>query len=279
VFFGATGGYIGSGSCIAEINGASDALITATGPLTLGRFSTGGYFYLGALDVNTQSVTLRDSNGAVLGGLTTIAAGGDLGCVNGIGIQNGGRIRGQGTLEGNVINSGSLDPQRSPTPGGVMTVDGELTFNPSGTLDIEIGGPPATNQHDRVNVTGTASFQGTVRLTLPTGYKPRVGEQFIICNAFEGRTGEFDNLIAPTPCSQVTFVLVYSSTAAIALVRPPIGCTALGDLNSDGQHDGLDIQLFVNALFSASYESCADMNGDCVNDGADVPIFATSLLN
>lgn len=280
-FFGATGGYTGSGSCVADIASDAAAVITATGALSLGRATIAGVSYSGTLDVNTRSVTLVDSNGPVFNSsaLVTIDTGGNLQSATQIGISNGARLQGQGTVTGNVINSGILDAQRSGTPGGILNVTGNLTFNPTGSLAVEIGGTPASNMHDRVNVSGTATFNGTVNVTIPNGYKPRVGEQFIVCNATAGRTGEFSGITAPSTCSGVTFVLVYSSTAAIVLVRPPLGCTALGDLNSDGTHSGLEIQEFLNAVLGGPYDNCADMNSDCVNNALDVPIFVNALLN
>jgi hypothetical protein len=280
IHFGPSGGYNGSGTCNADISGDAASTITATGPLTIGNATTSGFFYLGTLAVGSQSVTLVDSNGPVLGGLITIATGGQLSGTSPIGVQNGGRLQGQGTIVGNVTAAGVLDPQRSPTPGGVMNITGNLLMNPSGVYDMEIGGTPASNQHDRLNVSGTATFDGTLRVSLPTGYVPKVGEQFIAINATGGRTGTFATITppSPTPCNDVTFVMVYSSTAAIVLIRPPLGCTALGDLNSDGGCNGLDIQLFVNALLGGGYNHCADMNGDCVNDHNDIPIFLNCLL-
>jgi len=115
-----------------------------------------------------------------------------------------------------------LDPHlANPTVGGLFTIQGDLTLNPTGIVDMEIKGTPGSGDYDRVNVSGTAGFGGTLRVKLPTGYVPKVGEQFIAVNATLGRTGEFDAIIPPTPapCNNVTFVLVYSSTAAIVLVR------------------------------------------------------------
>lgn len=280
IHFGTTGGYTGSGSCNVDITGDATAQITATGALTLGRNTTAGISYNGNLNVGTQNVTLLDTNGAVLGGLVDIDTGGDLGCANGIGLSNGGRIRGRGTLTGNVTCSGVLDPQRSPTPGGIMQITGNLHMNPSGVFDMDIGGTPASNQHDRCNVSGTATFGGALRVKLPNGYVPKVGEQFIAINATLGRIGEFDSIVppSPSPCNDVTFVLVYSSTAAIVLIRPPLGCTALGDLNSDGGCSGTDIQEFVDSIMFGPYNNCSDMNGDCVNSVDDIPIFVNCLL-
>lgn len=279
IHFGPGGGYNGAGACAADITGDPTAVITATGPLSIGRNTTAGFSYLGALNVGSHAVTLVDSNGAVLGGLTTLN-GGSLACTNGIGVQNGAAVKGEGTLIGNATFAGVIDPDSPASDGGLMTIQGNLHLNPTGIMDMTIGGSPPSGNNDRVNVSGTATFGGTIRVNLKNGYVPHVGEQFIAINATGGRTGEFATIIppSPAPCNNVTFVMVYSSTAAIVLIRPPLGCTALGDLNSDGSINGKDIGIFVGNVLNGVYDSCTDMNGDCADDPGDIPIFINALL-
>lgn len=234
--FGPLGSYVGSGICLADIAGDADSTITATGPLMLGANTTSGFFYLGTLNVGTQAVTLVDSNQAVLGGATNIN-GGSLSCSTGLGNQNGAAIRGRGTLGGNVVNSGILQPTDPGSTPVTINVNGSLTLNPTSEIQIELNGPANT---DRINVSGTASFGGAVRLTLAPGYLPTLGEQMILVNATGGRTGTMANLIHTPLCDQYTIVLVYSSTAAIALIRPSAAVTSPGDVDRDGDHDFAD---------------------------------------
>lgn len=279
IHFGATGGYVGSGTCQADLTADSGAVITATGSLVLGNSTTMGVSAHGELNVGTHIVSLVDTNGAVWGGIIDLA-GGQVIAANGLGIENGGSLRGSGNVNGDFIVSGALDPDDPGVAGGLITVTGDLAMNPSATFQMDIGGTPASGNSDRVNVNGTASFDGTLVVHLKNGYVPKVGEQFIAINATAGRTGTMAAIVppAPAPCNGVTFVMVYSSTAAIVLVRPPLGCTALGDLNSNGRHEGADIQLFCNSLIGGPYNSCADMNGDCTVSAADVPILLNALL-
>jgi hypothetical protein len=233
IHFGATGGYTGSGTCQADITGNTTATITPTGPLTIGANTTSGYSYGGQLQVGAQSVTLRDSNGAVLGGLTTID-GGNVLCTAGIGIQNGARVLGVGTLSANVTNAGILEPDSGSAVPGILTVDGNLLVNPSSNMRFELNGPG--NSH-RINVSGSMTLNGTVTLTLAPGYLPTIGEQIILVNATAGRTGTFSTVVHTALCDQYTLVLVYSSTAAIALVRPGLAVTSVGDVDRDGDQD------------------------------------------
>lgn len=244
IHFGADGGYDGSGICLADITGDANSSIIATGTLSMGANTTSGFFYLGTLDVGSHSVTLLDSNQAVLGGETLLDAG-TLSCSTGIGNQNGAAVRGKGTLNGNVVNSGIIEPTDPGDAPVQINIDGNLTLNPTSRVQIELNGPGNT---DRVVVDGTVSFGGTASLTIGPDYLPSIGEQMILVNAVGGRSGTFPTLEHTPICDQYTIVLVYSSTAGIALVRPSVAVTSVGDVDRDGDHDLEDLGVWVPCL-------------------------------
>lgn len=244
VNFGPLGSYVGSGTCLADITGDTASSITATGALILGANTTSGFFYLGTLNVGAQPIMLVDSNQAVLGGLTNIN-GGLLSCSTGIGNQNGGAIRGKGTLSGNMVNSGIIQPTDPGDTPITIDISGSLTLNPTSEIQIELNGPGNT---DRINVSGAATFGGAVRLTLGPDYLPTLGEQMILVNATGGRTGTMASLIHTPVCDQYTIVLVYSSTAVIALIRPSVAVTSPGDVDRDGDHDFDDFLRWIPCM-------------------------------
>lgn len=244
IHFGANGGYVGSGLCLADITGNPAAAITATGPLTIGANTTSGFSYLGTLDVGSHSVTLVDSNQAVLGG-ETLLDGGTLSCNTGIGNQNGAAISGKGTLAGNVVNSGIIEPTDPGDSPVDISINGNLLHNPTSEVLIELNGP---GNSDRINVTGTVTFGGTAALTLGPDYLPSIGEQIILVNAAGGRTGTFASIDHSLLCDQYTIVLVYSSTAAIALIRPSVAVTSVGDVDRDGDQDLDDFSRWLPCM-------------------------------
>jgi len=244
IHFGPSGGYLGAGACLAEITGDVASTIMPTGPLTIGAASASGFFYLGHLDVGAEAVTLVDNNGAVLGGLTTIA-GGALFCAAGIGIQNGGAVQGAGTLSGEVTCSGILEPDSSGDAPGVLTIDGNLLANPTSNMRFELNGPGNTH---RIAVSGAMTLNGTVTLTLAPGYLPTIGQQIILINAVGGRTGTFASAVHTPLCHQYTIAVVYSSTAAIAIIRPGPGVTSVGDVDRDGDKDLDDFDRWLPCL-------------------------------
>lgn len=272
--FGPLGSYLGSGTCLADIAGDAASSINATGTLILGANTTSGFFYLGTLNVGAHSVSLVDSNQAVLGGLTSIN-GGTLSCSTGLGNQNGAAIRGKGVLSGNVVNSGIIQPSDPGDTAITLDINGALTLNPTSEIQIELNGPGNT---DRVNVNGAASFGGAIRLTLGPDYLPTLGEQIILVNASGGRTGTMASLIHTPACDQYTIVLVYSSTAVIALIRPSPAVTSPGDTDRDGDHDFDDFERWAPCMAGPDilvppagcdpddFHFRADMDGPCCED-------------
>jgi hypothetical protein len=77
---------------------------------------------------------------------------------------------------------------------------------------------------------------------------------------------------SPDPGSPAAFDSVFLRTTIAIVPFPP------GDMNEDDQVNGLDIDLFVNAVLFEPFNRRADMNGDGVVTGLDVDPFVTALL-
>ena len=103
----------------------------------------------------------------------------------------GGELNGSGTITGDVNNSGgTLNAGNSP---GTLTIDGNYTQTPGGTLLVEIAGS-AAGQFDVVAVSGTATLDGTIAVALLGAPTFAVGESFdvliaaAILNSFTNTT-------------------------------------------------------------------------------------------
>ena len=107
-----------------------------------------------------------------------------------------GTLAGNGTINDSLTNrSGTLSPGNSID---TMTVNGELENTAAGTVLIEIDGTTGAGVvggHDQIQVTGTASLDGTLDIAPGTGYSdPTVrGDRnhFTLITATEGITGTF----------------------------------------------------------------------------------------
>jgi outer membrane autotransporter protein len=191
---------------------------TAPG-VTVGSIEGSGDVFLGANNLTVGSNNLSTLFSGVmsgLGGLTkvgtgtlilsgentytgpTIADAGSLLVDGSIGpgrtlVNAGGLLGGHGTIGGNVLNSGVVSPGDSP---GTLTVFGNYTQTPGGTLRIEIAGT-APGQFDLLAVGGHASLAGTLQLSRLGNFQLQVGDKITFLTAQGGVSGTFDTIQNP----------------------------------------------------------------------------------
>ena len=96
-------------------------------------------------------------------------------------VQNG-TLAGAGKLSGDVtvLTGATTAPG---TSAGMLKVGGNYTQNAGATLAVEIGGTIAEQNFDVLQITGTASLQGTLDVALIDSYTPAINEQFTILSA------------------------------------------------------------------------------------------------
>jgi hypothetical protein len=100
------------------------AILAADGPLALGDGSSAGFVNEGTLDAGAQTVTLNDSDGALLGNVSL--AGGTLVLPSGGMLDAGRTLSGAGLIDGAVANAGAIAATGSGLSfGGLLTGFGE----------------------------------------------------------------------------------------------------------------------------------------------------------
>jgi hypothetical protein len=77
------------------------------------------------------------------------------------------------TIAGSGIYNDGVFPVR-----GLVTLDGDYFQTAGGRLSLNIGGPQAGTDYDRLVVNGVATLAGTLDLHLVNGYQPQTGDQF-----------------------------------------------------------------------------------------------------
>jgi len=120
--------------------------------------------------------------------------GGTLDPGNELILESGDSLIGSGTLAADLVNGGTVSPGKSP---GIITVQGNYTQQTDGVLEIELGGTIAGTSFDQLIVTGTATLNGTLNVTLLPAYTPQAGDTFIIIDHATG-TGTFDSINLPS---------------------------------------------------------------------------------
>ena len=94
-------------------------------------------------------------------------------------VNSGATLGGSGSLGHVTVNSGgTLSPGNSP---GILSVTGDLVLTSGSTTVMEIDGPTPGTEHDQINVTGTATLDGT--LDLRFSYVPDIGTTYNLLNA------------------------------------------------------------------------------------------------
>ena len=153
-----------------------------------GTWSNSGNLSIG----NSSTVTVNGSLTQTAGTLT-LASGSGLTTTTGIVLQ-GGTLSGLGTTTGDVLNTGgNVIVGDSGTTVGILTITGNYTQGPGGTLSIKIGGATAGTQYDQLAVGGTATLDGTLNVTLIDGFTPNSGDTFQLLTS-TAESGTFASL-------------------------------------------------------------------------------------
>jgi len=99
---------------------------------------------------------------------------------------NGGSLDGAGIIHANVINAATTVSGDQP---GTLTVQGNYTQASAGALDIDIA---SATQFGQLAVTGPATLDGTLNVSLLEGFMPQSGDHYQIMD-FASRSGDFAN--------------------------------------------------------------------------------------
>ena len=141
-----------------NINGAGGLIKTGAGTLTM----TGASTYAGTTTINGGALVVDGS----ITSAVTVAAGGTLG--------GAGRV-------GTTVVDGTIGVGAAKT----LTINGNLTFNTGATYFVTVRGPAA----DRLDVTGTATIAGTLKLA--AGSADKFNTSYTLVSAAGGLTGTF----------------------------------------------------------------------------------------
>lgn len=158
-------------------------------------------------------------------------------------------------------------PLGSLVGAGTTTVLGDLTQLYGAELSIEVGDPDSANASDFVGVSGQATLNGELTLSLASHYRPVVGDVYVVLDS-STLVGEFRN--APSGSRLITadgkssFVVNYGAASEFdptQVVLSDYQPTLPGDYNDDGFVDAEDYTVWRDNLGSAAGALANDADG------------------
>lgn len=94
---------------------------------------------------------------------------------------------------GTLYNNGTLSIGGSP---GTLIIAGNYVQGSTGSLNMELGGPEQGVDYDWLNITGSATLDGTLNVALFGGFTPEVGDLFDVIT-YSSVTGDFGAVNIP----------------------------------------------------------------------------------
>jgi hypothetical protein len=198
-----TAGTIGATCCGAPTWRISNSLSIEVGAGNSADLN--GVNFSNSGTVRVKSGTFSLGSGAVqTAGLWSLE-GGDVSAT--LNVQ-GGTLSGSGIINGNVTNSGTINVGNQP---GTLTINGKFTQNSTGVTNVQIGGTSAGTGYDQLVISGAASLNGVLNVSLINSFAPTVGQSFQILS-FSSRSGTFSSVTGTSIGSGKAFSPAYSST-------------------------------------------------------------------
>jgi fibronectin-binding autotransporter adhesin len=158
---------------------------------------------------------------------------------------------------------------------GPFNLTGNLAMQPTGMLEIELGGPEPESEHDQMAITGSAALTGTLAIKLLPGFTPELGQSYTILTTTAPISGTFSGIQQPQ--GTVQFEAVYSINAVTLITVA--GCYT----NCDGSTGTPtltpnDFQCFINAYASQSaYANCDGSTGTPAHTANDFQCFINAF--
>jgi len=203
----------------------------ATGSFTIqngaGFSSAGAFSNAGSVLIGNGSTFVPDGNYTQTAGSTVISGGvlGSSAPPTAVDLQ-GGSFAGTGTIDGSLTSAGQLSPGSTT---GALTVSGSYTQTTTGSLDVDLAGP-AASQYSQLAVGGSASLDGALDVTVASGFIPTTGSTFPIVTA-SSVSGQFATASGLDSGSKFTLETIYdpadvtllSKAAAAIQITPTSG--------------------------------------------------------
>lgn len=141
-----------------------------------------------------------------------------------------------------ITGGGSVNFESDITPGfspAAISIAGNVGFGAGSRLRIELAGTSRGTQYDAIDITGSATLDGQLRLSTLGGFVPLPGMSFNVLT-YSSRSNQFE-IVNDTGLKGLIFTPTYNATSLQLSLRG-IG----GDANLDGLVDIRDLYILAS---------------------------------
>ena len=171
----------GAAAQVVNTNTVSNGLATLAAIAAKGVFSlqNGQALTTASKLSSAGQLTIDPTSSLKLGGSFTQNGGtstidGTLTAPLGLTVKTG-SLMGKGTLAASVVSNSTITVGDSTTVPGQLTIAGTYVQNPTGVLNVEIGGTQVGTQYSQLAVSNGVSLGGTLNIKLLNGFVPTIG--------------------------------------------------------------------------------------------------------
>ncbi len=151
-------------------------------------------------------------------------------------------VVGSASIPGNISNSGAL----TVGPTNTATIIGSFAQTSTGTLDVQLGGAPSTDNFGLVNISGAATLAGALEADIVNGYSPATTDTFTPIE-FASESGGFAGETLPSGAGY-KFNAAVSFTNVMISAAPTTALTATVNA-STSLHPATTNLLGVNTVY------------------------------
>lgn len=211
-------------------NGSLGGVLINTGAIV--EQGLGGMSLINNVNLNNQGVFQFTDDGNQTGVFNNLAGGliektGGTGASSiAVSNQAGAIDIAQGELsiappDGTLANSGAIIIR----PSAMLAVSGNYAQTSTGTLEAQLGGAPGTGNFGKVAVTGGATLDGALNVTLKNGYAPAQGDSFPVLT-FSSVSGDFATKNLPALPNHSVMGSSYAASEFDVFVAQPAAFTS-----------------------------------------------------
>ena len=223
--FAAGGSFLGYGRIESSIVVDSGAVVAPIADVTLGgapvasRVDIAGVLAVGP----NREIDLNGTDSTRVSGLVSML-GGFLQCAptSPVLIQAAGRLAGNGTVTGDAVIDGTLDPGA----GARYLKFANLTLRGTSHVLYDVGAY-ATGEHDSIGATGNVSIGGTLDIRTLPGFVPVVGDSFRVILA-GSVSGTFATMTVNGVPGAAAVQLVYTTNSVWAKIVGTVDAPGAG---------------------------------------------------